>query len=357
VRTLGLILPLLTLCLAAGAAQAQQTPRQLIARLGLDTRADDSRQWTRQREAEAQVARQLRALGQDRPGDAGLVETDALGRTPLMEAAVNGYADVVESLLTDSRVRAGIDDTDRFGATAWALSQFARPVTLIACHPQMYTRERLPLLRPYTQRVGYFRDGASTRFERIGQQLLGAGARPDPAAAKAAWLAQCPGAEAGLRQRLAASDDLSQLLWAHTYERLEQFKQDMANTPARLTSAPLPRPVWPSNEAGDSWQQRWPRAWPARAQAQPGIDPQAVVICSRMAKPTMPHITWRGDAVFRLVAEFQAGAVTVADIRLVSGRMEPRVEALLQATLIHMLASYECAGDHIIEQELRFKVE
>lgn len=189
VKPLRLTLSLLALGLAASASQAQQTPRQLIARLGLDTRAGDSREWTKQHETEAAVASQLRRFIHDHPGDPGLTETDTYGRTPLMEAAANGYVDVVESLLMDASVQARVNEADRFGASAWALSQFARPLTLIAC------------------------------------------------------------------------------------------------------------------------------------------------------------------------LEFQAGVPVVADIRLVSGRMEPRTAARFQFVLLHALSSYECAGDHIIEQEFRFKVQ
>jgi len=356
VRTIRLILSLLALGLAGATTQAQ-SPRQLIAQLGLDTRADDSRQWTRQREAEVNVALQLRRLILERPADPGLTETDAYGRTPLMEAAINGYADVVEALLTDAGVRARVDDSDRFGATAWALSQSARPVTLIACHPQMYARERLPLLRPYAQRIAYFRDGSGTRFERIARQLLDAGARADMAAARTAWLAQCPGADAALRQGLAAGGDLYGALSTHTYERLEQFMRSMADASARLPFAPRPGPMLAGTGTQDAWQQRWPKALLPRADAPPPADPRDAVPCSRMDKPELPAVNWTGDATFRMVVEFQAGMATVADIRLVSGNMEPRAQAFFQALLLRMLASYDCAGDHIIEQELRFKIQ
>lgn len=357
VRALYLILSLLAPGAAARAAPPEQTPRQVIAQLGLDTRANASRDWTRQHEAETAAALQLRRLIQAKPGDPSLTETDGYGRTPLMEAAVNGYADVVEALLTDPGVQAHVNDSDRFGATAWGLSQFARPVTLIACHPQMYARDRVPLLKPYAQRAAYFRNGSTTSFARIAGLLVGAGARADAAAAKAAWLTQCPGADEALRQRLQASEDLSQALWAYTFERLEQFKREMADTPARLPPAPLPGPVLAGAETRNAWQQRWPKAWVPRSDRPAPADPSAGVQCTRMGKPEMPAVNWTGEATFRLVIELQAGAPTVIDIGLVSGRMEPRMEALLQAVLLRTLASYECAGDHIFEQEFQFKVQ
>lgn len=352
-----LILAVLALGLACAAAQAQPTPRQLIAQLGLETRPGDGRDWTRQREAEKAVARQLRRLIADKPDDPGLTETDAYRRTPLMEAAVNGYADVVEALLSDAGVRAGIDDRDRFGATAWALSQFARPVTLIACHPRMYTRERLPLLKPYARRIAYFREGDTTSFTRIARQLVAAGSRADAAAAKAAWLAQCPETEDALRQRLQLSDDLPGTLWGYTFERLQQFKRDMESSATQLAPTLALNPLLPGVNAGDAYEQRWPRVSVPRADG-PAPDSSARIIrCSRMDKPEITATNWIGEATFRLIVELQAGVPTVVDIRLTSGRLEPGVQATLQAGMLRTLASYECAGDHIFEQEFQYKIQ
>ena len=45
------------------------------------------------------------------------------------------------------------------------------------------------------------------------------------------------------------------------------------------------------------------------------------------------------------------------DIRLTSGRLEPQVQATLQAGMLRTLASHECAGDHIFEQEFQYKIQ
>lgn len=332
-------------------------PRQLIAQLGLDTRADADKQWTRQRAAEASTAARLRDFIAAQPGHPALTEADATGRTPLMEAAANGYADVVDALLADASVRARIDERDAFGASAWMLSQFSRPVTLISCHPQMYARERLPLLRPHAARIAYFLRGSTTSFELIAARLLKAGAHADLAGARAAWAAVCPGSDAALRDRLQASDNLPLTLWTDSVDRTEQFKRDMDATPPHPPTAALPRPVLPMLGKPDAWEQRWPRVHQTRPD-QPLPPPDApVILCTRMARPVVPQVNWSGHVVFRVVAEIQAGVPVVVDIRRTTPEIYRHAEGLLQYSLLGALAGYECAGDHVFEQEFQFKIK
>lgn len=341
----------------AGAALAQSPPTDIIDKLGLATRPDASGSWDTQRAAEAAAAEQVRALVKAAPGHPALTETDALGRTPLMRAAVNGYADVVDALLGDTAVQAGIEARDLFGATAWSLSQFARPVTLLSCHPQMSVMERAPLWRPYLQRSAYFLKRDVNRFQHIGQLLVAAGARADQQAAKAAWQAQCPGHDDDTRQQLDATPELLRGLMLDTHERLERLNRkagEAGSTPSTNPEPPLL--AWPGTR--DVWQQHWPKLMlnpPDRLVPPAGT---TAVRCTRMGRPNLPSsLNWSGVARFRVVAEVQAGVPVVAEIRRVDGLMDRRAQALIQIAILRTLASYECAGDHVFEQEFQFKIQ
>ena len=246
---------ILMLGFAAGAALAQQTPAEIIDRLGPATRPDVSGNWDRQREAITAAAAELRSLTKTQPGHSTLTAVDALGRTPLMNAAVNGYAEIVDALLTDDAVRAGLETKDRFGASAWALGQFARPLTLFSCHPQMLVAERTALWRPYLQRSGYFLAGSSNSFERIAKSLLAAGARQDANAAKAAWKLECPGHDARIGQSVDATTDLLRALLLDTNERLERFNRTDPSLVPQLRTPPML--AWP--DTSDVWEQSWPK--------------------------------------------------------------------------------------------------
>lgn len=331
---------LIALGLAAGSALAQPSPTQLIRELGAQTRAAADGRVDHAQAAEAAAAAQVRTLVEQNPGHAALTEPDANGATPLMQAAVNGYAEVVDALLADAGVRAGIDRLDRQGASAWMLSQFARPLTLLSCHPQAATRERALLWLPLQRRAAYFVHGQTTAFERIGTALVKAGARADVAAAKAAWLARCPGHDAATAARIAQADNLLVPLLRDSESRLSAFLQALrANELPTLLNTASPivaRPPKPANAAAS---------------------PKAGMICTKMERPQAPPINWRGEVTLQLTAEVHAGLPAVAQIRVIDGHLDPRTEAVMHTMLLQALSGYDCPGDHLFDQEFRFKVQ
>lgn len=349
---------LCALALTGAGAHAQSTPAEIIDALGLAIRPDASSTWDAPRRAETAAAEQLRALIAAAPGQPALTAADALGRTPLMRAALNGYAEVVAALLADDSVRAGLETRDRFGATAWSLSQFARPLTLLSCHPQMLALERAPLWRPYLQRSAYFLQGGVNRFQHIGQLLTAAGARADDAAARAAWQAMCPGHDEDAQQKISAAPQLLRGLMLDTNARLQRLNDKALQASGTLVANPAPiRLAWP--DAADVWQQPWPKLMLTLAdRAAPAAEGLPAVRCTRMGRPDIPRaIQWTGQAPFRVLVEIQAGVPTVAEIRRVDGLMDRRAQALIQVAILRTLATYECPGDHLIEQEFQFKIQ
>ncbi len=340
---------LIALGLAAGPALAQPSPTQLIRELGAQTRAAADGRVDHAQAAEAAAAAQVRTLVEQNPSHAALTEPDASGATPLMQAAANGYAEVVDALLADAGVRAGIGRLDRQGASAWMLSQFARPLTLLSCHPQAATRERALLWLPLQRRAAYFVNGQTTAFERIGTALVKAGARADVAAAKAAWLARCPGHDAATAARIAQADSLLVPLLRDSESRLSAFLQALrANELPTLLNTASPivaRPPKPANAAAS------PK--PANAPASP----KAGMICTNIERPQAAPINWRGEVTLQLTAEVHAGLPAVAQIRVIDGHLDPRTEAVMHTLLLQALSGYDCPGDHLFDQEFRFKVQ
>ncbi|MFT7773825.1 hypothetical protein [Roseateles sp.] len=152
---------LLPLALAFSAVQAQTpatTPRRLIDGLGVTLRQAvmTSQPGKAAQDAEREVAKQIAALPPERRTE--LLDTDEQGRTPLMLAVGGGYLQVVKALLADPGVRAGINQPDARGETAWMLVNFAPSLTLAACQPGVLTLD--PRVRHQIGISGDFRGSA-----------------------------------------------------------------------------------------------------------------------------------------------------------------------------------------------------
>jgi hypothetical protein len=65
----------------------------------------------------------------------GLIAANAMGQTPLIAAAYNGYPQVVVALLESEVVRQRINDRDNSGGTAWLYANMALRQSAFACNP------------------------------------------------------------------------------------------------------------------------------------------------------------------------------------------------------------------------------
>jgi hypothetical protein len=335
------LVSIVLIALVSTSLTAEGSPTEWISELGSATQPDETGNWISQRDAEMRVAQRIVALIQMSPGDATLTEARwQWGRTPLMHAALNGYADVVEALLADTSVRSSINAKDRSGATAWALVQLARPLTLGLCHPQMLTGSRAPLLRPYVARTSYFTQQAQSPFDRIRRALEAAGAIADIYAAKTAWRTLCPGQDAAMTARLNNSTDVLATVLHDNPAHIAKARQALDEQP-RVQESPEPTLATPKKGTE--------RLAPTNDKG---------MVCQRMPKLSAPGaVGWIGRAAVNLVAEVQAGRVVVAKLTTTPANIPLRAETLLRYRVLQTLNGYRCDGDHIFEQQFAFEIE
>ena len=70
-----------------------------------------------------------------------------------------------------------------------------------------------------------------------------------------------------------------------------------------------------------------------------------------MTRPVAPNgVMWRGAATLSLTAEFQAGRMVVASLKVEPANMPYREESLIRYRLLTALADYRCPGDFIFAQ-------
>lgn len=105
----------------------------------------------------------------------------------------------------------------------------------------------------------------------------------------------------------------------------------------RPTPQPAPAPPAPARPAG-----------PAKAAAN----------CTKMGKPELPAINWSGSASYKATFTVKAGRVAsyeLTPLRSANDRKADR--ALRNAIALALQETYECPGDHILEQEFVFNVD
>lgn len=352
VRTWGQRLVGLVLGLTCGVVQAQATlsPRELID--GFSLAFGDLAAVTATapqpapldvqalRTTEAALAAQLRQSIALAPDDAQLTARDELGRTPLMRAALYGYADIVEALLTSPKVRAEIEVRDALDATAWQLAQFARPITLKACHSLRLAAELAPLWQAQQGRAAYFSRDAETAFDRISLSLVAAGAVTDLAGARAAWRRQCPGSDTAVSAAVDAAPDLLKALLDVQATRADKSAPHPAD-------AALPFSQWP--------KAAFPTYLPGRA-ALPKPDGQP--LCTHTPAPQL-KMRLPASVQFRTQFSVQAGRATISRTWIVKADegLYPVHLKLLLSTINEALAQYRCRGDFVSMQDFGFWVE
>ncbi|WAC75300.1 hypothetical protein OU995_11635 [Roseateles sp. SL47] len=82
------------------------------------------------------------------------------------------------------------------------------------------------------------------------------------------------------------------------------------------------------------------------------------MVCTSTGTPDMPSVHWAGEAVFRVVAEVQAGRVVSADIRTLQGTMDSRTRrAFTQSIETALKQHYVCPGNHRFQQDFGFRVD
>lgn len=333
-----LLLPLILAFSTARAEPAAPTPRQLIDGLGvtLCLAAVTAQPGQAAEAAERKVSEQIAALPPEQRG--ALLDADAQGRTPLLLAVSGGYLQVVKALLADPGVRAGINQPDANGETAWMVANFAPSLSLVACQPGALTLDRYPLLRPYLVRMTLLLQAKNSVAVGIVQALEAAGAQATPAAARQAWLARCPNATPELRQVLAQEP----LLPALVNESLA--RQLAFNKALRAGEVDVP-PKPPEGMVFNAARSDGPDASP--------------VNCVRKPQPALRGaLGWSGSLVLRARIATHAGIVETADFTLLSpGDPPPAVLDFFRGTVIRALTGYHCEGSHVFEQDFQFKVE
>lgn len=347
-RLLAALLPcLLAPCIALAADDAL-TAQQWIDRLGPMVRQalEEPRPGQSPEEIERTVARQIDNLNSSPAGQATLVATDDMGRTPLMSAVSGGYLPVVKALLASPAVRATLNQANERGETAWMVANFALPLTLVACQPGALTLDRYPLLRPYLRRMGQLLKAERSVTTSIIQALEAAGAQPEPDAARQAWLARCPNATPALREALAQGPLPTALVNDALARQLafnKAHRQGDPNIPERPPEGMTFIPV---------------RALSLGQPAPPALD-AAAVRCTHVSPPALPGaMDWSGTLQVRTHAATRAGVVEVADFTVLSpGAVAPHVLDFFRRTIVQSLATYQCEGDHVFERDFQFKVQ
>lgn len=343
--------PLLALALMLGTAvQAQPagTPRQIIDALGLEQRQllhkpDPKRS---PEDAERDAAAQIKALIGTSPGHLSLTEADSRGRTPLMLAAGQSYALIVEALLSDPGVRLSMDVADADGETAWMLASFALPMTLPACQPGSLTVERQLQMLPYLRRLAHLAKTKAASVTATIDALEAAGVQPRPDDAKRAWLARCPNAAPDLRRALAEGELMPTLVNTAT-TRLAEYVRATRDAPRKV---PL-RPPAGMRFVPDEQRRTAVRLVPQFAAEVPG--------CPRVVRPRLDNpLAWKGMLRLKAVVWTRGGVVEAVDVDQVAinGRQDDDITNFFRDVTLRALAGYECEGDFVFEQEFQFEI-
>ncbi|MEO6279717.1 hypothetical protein [Roseateles sp.] len=325
----------------AHAAEPTRTPRQLIDSLGVEIRQilENRRSSRTTEDAERAVAEQITALARSSPGDDSLIEADAQGRTPLMLAVSGAYPLVVRALLADPIVKVRINAADKAGETAWMVANFAPSLTLVACQPGALTLERYPLLPPYLRRMTDLLRAKDSTAMTIVKSLEQAGARVDQEGARQAWLSRCPNTTPELRQALNNGALLTTLV-DHAMRRQTSFSKTYREGLAGIPQKPPQDMKFVRVSAG--LRQNVNR-----------------LQCAHREAPSLRGaLPWSGELLFKVEVATRSGAVEAVDFNLLSsGGSNPQVVDYFRSVILQALAALRCEGEHVFEQEFKFKIE
>lgn len=80
-------------------------------------------------------------------------------------------------------------------------------------------------------------------------------------------------------------------------------------------------------------------------------------VCSTMPRPEVPMVNWSGDAVFQVLATVRGGRVVGSEFRSVQGALDSKTRRALQRSVETALASYQCQGDAVFQQDFAFHLD
>lgn len=89
--------------------------------------------------------------------------------------------------------------------------------------------------------------------------------------------------------------------------------------------------------------------------SRPDITGKAEEICTRIGKPDVPALDWKGHAAYGALAVVKGGRVVSIEVRVLEGGIPREVQRTLVTAVQQALRErYECPGDHVFEQRFDF---
>lgn len=96
-------------------------------------------------------------------------------------------------------------------------------------------------------------------------------------------------------------------------------------------------------------------------QSPPVVEPairQAGMVCTQMARPELPALSWSGEAVFKILATVREGRVVATELLAARGALDGKTRRQLMGAIVSTLREhYVCPGNHRFEQEFAFRVD
>lgn len=83
----------------------------------------------------------------------------------------------------------------------------------------------------------------------------------------------------------------------------------------------------------------------------------AGAVCTIMPRPEVPAVAWSGEALLHVTATVKAGRVVASELQFTRSGLDGRTRRSLQHSVESALASYQCPGDHVFEQDFAFRLE
>jgi len=77
-------------------------------------------------------------------------------------------------------------------------------------------------------------------------------------------------------------------------------------------------------------------------------------VCTVMARPELPVVKWKGNALFRVVATVRDGRVVAIETTPLVKFEDPAVRRAFVDSIQGALSAYSCPGNHVFEQEFEF---
>lgn len=123
----------------------------------------------------------------------------------------------------------------------------------------------------------------------------------------------------------------------------------VVNTPVSTTPPAVTPPFQPQAQA--------PAPAPAPKPAGTGVQ-KATANCTKMGKPELPAFNWSGQASYKATFQVKAGRVTSVEFTTLRGPNDRKAErAMKNAIMAALQETYECPGDHTLEQEFVFNID